>query len=420
MPETLDRCVSHVMDQGHSESSAYAICRASLDLKTDGTEDDKPIDISDEDMKSRLSVALQFRNEPTLIKDVVLCGPMGKFVNGEQKGVMDRKRLSGIAARFGGRNVPVFLEGEHPENNDEAEPVGWVESVRMEGDNLMGRLKLYGRGALAVGGDRVRNGSIYTVRGKNYQGDDIGEILKHYLLNNEGFYKETNIAATHIKGEPLVACFTTALKMEADDMADDVKTLKDENAALKSEVAALKARSADEKLSAELTESKALLAEKTREVVELTAANENLKADVEKFKSPKAMEEMQAQLTEMRRQNKAEKIRRLVAQGVEAGQFDRALVGDPETGYRHPSDEMVLSWFKASAFRDSMERLGIMLETMPKKRLNRTFGNGPGVDGEVAYTDSQKDTIRRLGHDPEKVGAALKATDVKDYAANAK
>jgi hypothetical protein len=57
-----------------------------------------------------------------------------------------------------------------------------------------------------------------------------------------------------------------------------------------------------------------------------------------------------------------------------------------------------------------------MLETMPKKRLNKTFGNGPGVDtNEVAMSDQDKEFIRLQGHDPEAVMAAITAKDSADY-----
>jgi hypothetical protein len=136
------------MAKGHSESSAYAICRTSLGLKSDGTEDDKDPGISDEQMKARVEIALQFRNGPSLIKDMTICGPMGRFVNGDQKGVMSRSRLSALAERFKKfkRQVPIFLEEDHPETNNAATPVGWVEGLRMVGDDLVARVKLHGAG----------------------------------------------------------------------------------------------------------------------------------------------------------------------------------------------------------------------------------------------------------------------------------
>jgi len=418
MPEILDKCVRSVMDKGHSESSAYAMCRSSLGLKSDGSEDDYEPEIDEDEMKSRLSIALQYQADdvPPLVKEMKVCGPMGRFINGDQKGVMDRKRLTAIAVNFKKhpRQVPIFMFGDHPESNDDSVPVGWVEGLTMEGDDLHARTKLLGPAALAVGGDRVRGASIYTVQGKDYDGRSIGEVLKHLLLTNEPYYKDLNVAASEAGGET-VECYFTALNKE-DDAMDKTKEKDDLITKLKDEIVELKAKSSDETMTAKLKETETLLQEKTREVAELVASNENLKADVEKFKAPKAVEELNTQLKAAQRQLRAEKVRRLVKTGADRGQFDRALVGDPASGYDHPSDEMVLSWFKASTFKDSMERLDIMLETMPKKTLNRTFGSGPALDHEeVAFTDEVKDQIRRLGHDPEKVRAAMKAKDDKEY-----
>jgi hypothetical protein len=216
-------------------------------------------------------------------------------------------------------------------------------------------------------------------------------------------------------GEPSV-CVFTALPTTEGEMPNDKKD--EEIARLKEENAALKASTADEKVAASLKETQALLQEKTREVAELTASNENLKGDVERFKSPKAIEELTLQLKAAERQNRAAKVRRLVGEGVAEGQFTVALVGHPKSGYNHPSDEMVLSWFKQSVFKDDFTRLDVMLETMPKQRIGRTFGSGEGVETkEAAMTDQDKEYIRSLGQDPEKVMAAMKAKDAKGYAA---
>jgi len=44
MPAILDRCVMHVMARVMTKSSAFAICRSSLDLKEDGTDDMKEME----------------------------------------------------------------------------------------------------------------------------------------------------------------------------------------------------------------------------------------------------------------------------------------------------------------------------------------------------------------------------------------
>jgi len=405
------------MSQGHEESSAYAICRSSMGLLSDGSEDGKDIDMTAEQVVSRAGIAMQFGNGPSLVKEMIVCGPMGKFVNGDFKGVMDRKLLSGIAERFKKypRQVPVFMLGDHPEDNDQQRPVGWVEGLRIDGDMLAARVKLHGSGASAVGGDLIRGASIYTVTGKNPDGSAQGEVLKHLLLTNEPFYKDLNIAAARKGGEP-VECYFTALEKKEGVMPDDPKdkqisTLKDENTALKDQITALKAVPADEKLKAAET----LLVEKEKKILGLRAANENLKGDVDKFQKSPALEDAMLRLKAQERQIRAAKIRRLVMSGVAAGQFNLAQVGDPEKGYDHKSDEVVLAWFKAGFFGDSIEKLEFALDTFEKKSAGRKFNSGAPPTGEVALSAEDREAIRKLGQDPEAVLASMRAGQY-DYA----
>ena len=356
----------------------------------------------------------------TLRKRMVICTAFGPFINGEQRGVMDRKRLRMLVANFKKypRPVPVYALGDHVTALDDRVPDGWVEGVELDAeDRLVGDVKLIGDAARLVIEDRIRLASIGTVQGKNADGSAQGEVLQHVLLTNDAFDKNANIqvAAAQVKGVELFASFTIALPKKEVGMAD--KELQDEVARLKEENAALKAMSPDEKVAVQLTETQALLSEKNREVAELTASNENLKADVEKFKSPKAIEDFKKTIQMQDRQLRAEKVRRLVRSGVEEGQFSTALVGNPKTGYDHPSDEMVLSWFKDhEKFKGSVERLEIMLDTMPKQRLRREFGHGEPLERDVvSMTEEDKKFIRSLGKTPESVMAAMKAKDASEY-----
>jgi hypothetical protein len=357
--------------------------------------------------------------DPTLRKKMVVCTPLGKYVNGEYKGVMTTARLKKIADNFKKypRQVPIYALGDHVESTDERMPDGWVEGVSVsEAGELVADVKLMGPAAAWVMNDQIRGASIGTVQGKNPDGSTQGEVLQHLLLTNNPFDKSLNIAASQTKGGEAVECFFTALPSTEADMADEKDT---EIARLREENAALKAQTADEKVSAELTETQALLQEQRRANAELVASNENLKADVEKFKSPKAIEELNKKLQMQDRQLRAEKIRRLVKDGVSTGRFSRQLVGDPKLGYSHPSDEIVLSWFKDSAaFKGSFERLEIMLETLPPIN-RRDYGTDAGAaePHSTAFDASQEEYIRSQGLDPEKVKAAMKAKDAGQYAA---
>lgn len=418
MPPAMERCVQHVMGQGHDQSSAYAICRTSMGLKADGSQDKMPMDMPDEEMMMRVGNEMArraFDNSPVYRKDMVVCTPFGDYVNGDQKGVMTKSRLRKLADNFKKypRQVPVYALGDHVESLDERMPDGWVEGLSVnDSGELVASVKLHGLGAAGVIQDLIRGASIGTVQGKNPDGTAQGEVLQHLLLTNNPFDKSLNVAAARVGGEPVASYFTALPNKEADMAAEDITKLKEENESLREQLKAAKAQNTDEKV-AELT---ALLGEKTKENLDLVASNENLKADVDKFKSPKAIEELQAKLRVQERKNKAAEIRRKVADGVDEGRFNRALVGDPKTGYKHPSDEMVLSWFDRSCFKGSMERLDIMLETMPKQRIGRTYAHGEGTEApETGFNDEDREFLASLGKTPEQITAALKARGAGDY-----
>jgi hypothetical protein len=357
--------------------------------------------------------------DAVLRKKMIVCTPFGKFVNGDQKGVMDVKRLRGLVENFNKhpRPVPIYAMGDHVGLLDERVPDGWVEGLTVDADGrLVAAVKLEGEAARLVLGDKIRLASIATVQGKNPDGTAQGEVLQHVLLTNDAFDKNANIqiAAALAKGAELYATFTTALHSEKEvGMAD--QNLHDEIARLKDENAALKAMTADEKVAAELKESQALLSEKIRETVELTAANENLKADVERLRSNP---EMEVAFKQQERQLRASKIRRLVQDGVGEGQFNRAMVGDPKSTYNHTSDEAVLAWFKTSLFKDSFEKLEFALSTFPKLSLRKQFGTGESDETRTAtMTDQDKESVVALGHTPEKVKAGYEAKNINAYRA---
>ncbi len=155
-------------------------------------------------------------------KKFVIARPIGEFENGPQKGDLTATRIRLLVKnqKKHPRQIPIFLDSMvpgdgHPASNDLVPPVGWVEGIEQDEDgNLVADSKLFGLGAKAVIGDLIRLASIFTVQGKNYKGDPIGEVLKHLLLSNESFIKDLNIAANQMKGEEVVAYFTTALNEE--------------------------------------------------------------------------------------------------------------------------------------------------------------------------------------------------------------
>lgn len=408
MPEILHKCVEEVMAKGKDEQSAYAICRTSLGLQSDGTEDGKPLEIPEEEMRAKVEMALAFQGGTVVRKRMVVAKPIGEYVNGPQKG----KLTAAVLRKFvenqqkQPRQIKIFLNGAHPKSNDERPADGWAEGLSInDAGELVADSKLMGTAADWVATDRIRGASIYAIPGTDYKGNPIGPVLKHILLSDEGYITDLNVAARGQGSEMPVIAFT-ALKSKEATMADDPK----------------KTPPADppdpESMALKVKTLEGLVEEKMRENQELTAANANLLADVERFKSSPGLSEAANQIAALTRQNRANTIRRKVKDGVAEGRFDRVMVGDPKTGYDHPSDEGVLLWFKTSIFKDSEDKLDFALVSFPKKTIGRVYPSGVPVEpGEITLTQEDKDRIRSLGHDPDQVIAAMKAKDVNEYVA---
>ena len=345
----------------------------------------------------------EFGNGPVLRKRATVLHPFGKFENGPQSGSVTKQRIAGIVANFTKypRQVPIFMLVDHPKTNDEQPPVGWVESATQDKDgNLVVDLKLHGPGAAAVGGDLIRGASVYTVRAKATDGSPIGEVLKHVLLTNEPFDTEVNLAASRLGGaEAATLSFTATLK-EA-DMAEENKNADPP---------------ADDDLALKVQTLEAKVKEQMAQNIELAAANSNLLADVERLQSYPGLKEAGEQILALKRENRANEIRRKVKDGVHEGRFDRALVGEAKLGYDHPSNEGVLLWFKTSIFKDSIDKLDFALSTFPAKTMNRQFNSGaPAEGGTLTLTQEESAQVRALGMTAEDLQIANSAEHSEDY-----
>src|SRR5262245_34115883 len=135
MPEILHRCVEEVMGKGHSEQSAYAICRTSLGLSEDGSQDDKESNIPDAEMRTRVLSAMtkaEFGSYPVIKKKIPLCEAVGEYVNGDQEGRLSLPLFKRLVENFRKhpRQVPVYLivgspNPGHPEDLDQRLADGW-------------------------------------------------------------------------------------------------------------------------------------------------------------------------------------------------------------------------------------------------------------------------------------------------------
>lgn len=409
MPEILHRCVEEVMGKGHDEQSAYAICRTTLGLLSDGSQDAQDIPISEDEMRRKVEMTLTFRKGEVLLKRMLIARPIGKFDNGANgKGVITKARLAALVEKQKKypRQIPIYLMGDHPETNDQRPADGYVEALSLdsEGNLWADPAKLNGTAADWVANDKIRGASIYTRRGKDYDGEPIGEFLKHVLLSDEAFMRDINVAASRSGGAESPGVGFTAFAKEA-TMADDPKNPKPADP--------------PDDLALKVKTLEGIVEEKMRENQELTAANANLMADVERFKSAPGLAEAANEILALKRVNRANTIRRKVKDGVAEGRFDRSMVGDPKAGYDHPSDEGVLLWFKTSLFKDSEDKLDFALVSFPRKNIGKTYQSGAPIEtpGEVNPTPDDKAYIRSLGKDPDRVIAAMKAKDSEEFVA---
>lgn len=402
MPEILDRCVSHVMGKGHSESSAFAICRSSLGLKDDGSEDAMPMEMPDEEMQRKADayMAEQGFNQPTLRKRMQLCRAIGPFKNGDQEGELTVDLFKQLIAnqKKQPRQIPVYLSTgspnpDHPEDLDERFADGWVEGLDLEEDWLVGDVKSHGQAALAVGNDMVRGASIGTVQGKTYDGKPMGQVLAHVILTNSPFVKGMNIAASRVQGGEPVAYHFTALSTEADMADKDPK--KDAGSPGKDTA---KPDDGGVTLTEKITALECLMQEKDGQIRDLTAANANLLEENKAFRERPDLALAQKKIDQLERHNLAEKVRRITGNMIRDRQINSEFL---RGWYDHDSDEVVLAGFKNSQFAGKVDLLEYHRASVPKdpSRVYASGAPGGATDGEL--TAEERKVLQDANIDPE-------------------
>lgn len=412
MPEILDRCVQSVIAKGHSESSAYAICRTSLGLMSDGSEDDKPVDVSEEEMTRRVEMALSFRNGPTVIKRMVIAKPIGPFQNGpDQKGTITRARLAALvkAQQERPRQIPIYLLGDHPETNDQRPADGYVESLSLDGEgNLVADpAKLVGQAAEWVANDRIRGASIYTRQGRDYEGNPVGEYLKHVLLSDEGFMRDLNVAASRDGGAEAPGIGFTAFQ-EGTSMP---KPKKDDSVMpTRAEIEDPKALTLIDYQDGELVRLKA-------ENIGLTEQNEALKKQITNTPADEEKDELKLRVERLETKTKAQEIREIVSLGLKKG----TLKGAWCKGYNEGGDKGTLDWFQASPkFSGDLKLLKYQVEeTEPIVQIGQRFATGaPGEDAPaVAMSAEDKAAIKARGINPDGLAHMKSVRNMTDYRA---
>lgn len=418
MPAELDRCVAQVMarpdfeprEDTTAEESAFAICRSSLGLADDGSQDVKDLDLEDHDIRRKVEEEMMrsgFSTRPILRKKIPIASAIGKFVNGPMKGELILDVLKTLVENQSKhkRQIPIYLvtgkpNSDHPEDLDERLADGWVEGIEIQGRDLIADVKLHGDAAVAVTNDQVRGASIGTIAGADYKGNSIGYVLEHVILTNSPFIKGMNIAASDKKGGRKIAWYFTNFKKEA-KMAD-----KDEDRKKEPDLASLMERN---------TALDCLIQEKEKTIRELTESNENLTEELKVRQENQDLELSLKENRKLQRRVDALRIRELVALGIGRGQFRKDQVAGHEGGDAR-SDEVTLAWFKNSIFGGDLQKLDFALKTFPRLEMNRRYVSGaPGEQEHDGYSSEEQERIKKLGKDPLILSKTRGAKNFSDY-----
>jgi hypothetical protein len=446
MPIKLDRCVREVMGKGHSESSAFGVCRSALGLASDGSEDDREVEMADGEigraMQKRIE-KLRLQELPTLRKEMVVAYPIGHFVNGDQEGQLSKEDLEELVKNFKRypRQSPVFALGDHPLDLDERPPDGWVEGLRITGDyDLIADVKLIGSTVGMIEEDLIRGASIATVPGFNPDGSEQGIVLHHLLLTNNPFIKGLNVgldvAARQVverrdinaglfrpKGGVQATCYFSEIRRE-DKMKHSRKgtRLQDEDEDEKKGMQDTEDEK-DEMQDGDVEEAPDEMRKKMRKLME---RNAQLEDEIEELRTQLAnadaspeKEKTLKQIAKLQRKSMAQDIREVVNHGLRAG----TLVGHEVYGFAGagPLDYGgTIRWLKDSKFWDdttsdpqetAFDRLRFQATKGPVQfRQRQSFRSGgrpgesvPHDDGTVTLTDEQRVGLRALGLDPERI-----------------
>lgn len=130
MPKVLEDCVQKLTDKGHSESSAWAICRTSLKMKRAEEPDERIMEYAEEVAKNFSVETFDMPNQ-----EVFAAGTW----NGDRYDVNDLDKMVEAYQKTAETYKPKLkLTHDHPKGWP---AVGWVENLRRVGDKLVADFK---------------------------------------------------------------------------------------------------------------------------------------------------------------------------------------------------------------------------------------------------------------------------------------
>lgn len=425
MPAVLEACVRKVMDQGHDESSAFAMCRASLDLKEGEDGKDLP-DMPDEELEARLKRNPEYGKPkaataapaepvvaaampppaPSFTKDIIVARAGRNFVNGKTAFDLKTSEIDEIIKNFTalGKQVPLLLTDDHVfgPKKSAIPAAGWVESMYRDGNDWHAVCKFVGAAAELVHNDQFRGVSIGTVYARDVHGREVGEALDHLLITNTPFFNNLNIAASESAasaGRVRYICATEAQEKEP-AMADPVTPEAIEAAAK----AAATPRDED-------------IVRMTRENMELAEENGRLKSQLKDYASPAEKKELVEQVLALKEIAFVAQVRALVHRGLSEGRFAPIWCKGYE-GKDALDNAGTIRWFRASKFynanlpnadEQAFHFLRFASETYPVLyRMGQTHASGtpmPGIGRPFTMSTEEKQALKARGYDPDRLSA---------------
>ena len=400
----------------------------------------------------------RFQSGPVLEKDMVVAHAGKNLKNGKLEFDLSVKSLDVMVSNFEeqGRQVPIFLGGEHFENRDGRPADGWVVSLRRDGDDLIASVKLHGMAAVAVNEDLMRGISIGTVLGKDVHGEPLGDVLDHLLITNQPFFGDLNIAASDKQAEGRVSYFT-ACTHEGAEMAKTKRALAEHPEDEKDEAKKLEGHPQEEdELDEHPDDEKEELDEhpddddddefpeeeftvasfkKLRKLVKrfqrlqrsLEGENETLKVQLKARRglASKDKEELAVRLERLETERTAQSVRELVREGLDKltlkGSWVKGFKGEDADGGLG-----TLEWLKTSRFADSMNPLDIdsavrtlkyqVIKGTPIARMDQHYQAGQ-TPGSTALSSDEQQVLRTQGIDEEQFKALNRKDGGKAYRA---
>jgi len=421
MPEILDRCVAHVMEQGHDEKSAFAICQASIGAAKPGaTEADvlaaatlgAAVRKTARPFSSPLSLSRilqEHANGDVTVEHQIAYG--GDFVHQEygefslsplkfKKWAANMERLAGM-----GQKIPVWIG--HPRDVVSAPAAGWIQGLAVSGDVPIAQIRL-----LAATAERIRKGEFLYVSPEfldhdhDEQGQDIGPALQGLGITNTPFLvglPELRLSASQariaLSASPGVRMIRLAEHggQTSDAHASRIALAPPvcEEVEMDKLLLLLGVKTAEEaekkaaeltKLAAKVTESETKLAklqDVEGQVVKLTKELETATAAVaEAKKAAESKEPEVGRLTKKLDDQNAEMIKltatvaslndsqlgRDVIAAVEDAVADGKLLPADIKGYERSDPAKALGWLKADAvYRGDLNALRVALARAPRK-----------------------------------------------------